>query len=91
MLPDSQDVPPLLAQGAIYQPIAAFVGVEFLLPEHGVIDWQIGVPGAAVPEAAVDEDRQLEFGEDEAGFAEEEIMPPPPFQLTFLSRRRIDG
>ena len=65
----SDDSPPLLAERPAHETVAPFVGVEFLFPEGAIADRQIRVPGAAVPEAAVDEDRQLEGWEDEVGVA----------------------
>ena len=56
MLPEAQDAPAELAEGAGDEVIASAIGGEFLAPEGGVGFRRCGVEWAAVPVAAVDED-----------------------------------
>ena len=65
MFPDAEDAPAASAQEAGDEAVAVGVAGEFLFPEGAVADGRGPVLRTAVPEAAVDEDRQAEFGEDE--------------------------
>jgi len=56
MLPDGDDRPPMLAEFFRGPVVPAPVGVELGCPEPRIGGWQFPVLGAAVPEAAVDED-----------------------------------
>jgi len=54
--PDSDDVPPCPAQGAVYQPVAGFVALDFTSPPSRAVRRPRRVLGTAVPETTVNED-----------------------------------
>jgi hypothetical protein len=55
VLPDAYHEPSALFQRAVNELVSPFIAGEFTKPELPIIDGHIGVLGAAVPEAAVDE------------------------------------
>lgn len=73
MFPDAEDAPAFGFEGAVDEAVAGFVGGEFAEPEFGVVGGQVGVFGAAVPEAAVDKNGEFVFREDEVAVAR---LPP---------------
>ena len=77
MLPDPNYFPALGAEGAGDEFIAGLVAGDFLAPEFRVMLRLRAVDRAAVPEAAVDEDRQMQFEENEIRFARELRSAPP--------------
>jgi len=56
VLPGSQDLPASFPELCVGISISALVGLDLLAPEVGVIGGPGRVLGAAVPEAAIDED-----------------------------------
>ena len=76
-MPDAENAPATGAEGAVNELVTGLVAGEFLAPEGTVIDGQIGMFGAMMPEAAVHEDDEFLFGKGEVGFAEKGIMTPP--------------
>jgi hypothetical protein len=69
MFPDAQHAPAAGAEGAANEPVAGHVFRQLALPKRAVIHRHVRVPRALMPETAVNEDGQPEFGEDEVGFA----------------------
>lgn len=67
VLPDSDDGPAELTERRIGAPISSDVCVELLAPPLRVVLRRCGVLRTAMPEAAVDEDRDLLFGEADVG------------------------
>ncbi len=55
VFPNAKDGPSGFAQGAIDEVVAFFVGGKFAPPEGAVVDGQVGMFGAGVPETAVHE------------------------------------
>ena len=80
MFPEAEDAPALGAERAgdeaaclavaLAKAIAGAVGGDFLLPEGDVRFGSSAVERAAVPEAAVDEDGEFEFGKREVWTAD---------------------
>jgi hypothetical protein len=56
VLPDPQDLPASIPELRIGISVSALVGLDLLTPEVGIADGPGRVLGAAVPEAAIDED-----------------------------------
>lgn len=77
VLPDPKYAPARFAEGAIDKAVARLVARDLFAPESGVLPALGGVERAAVPETAVDEDGEAEFGENEIGFAGEHAVPLP--------------
>ena len=65
MLPDAQHAPTATAKCACHEPVASLVGRKLSPPEGTVVDRKVRVPWAAVPETAIDEDREPLLGKDE--------------------------
>lgn len=77
VLPDSEDTPAVVAEGAGDKTVAGLIACEFFPPEGTVVHWQVGVLRAGVPEAAVYKNGEAHFSENEIGFAENWLMAPP--------------
>lgn len=77
MLPDAKNTPALRAEGPGHEAITSLIAGKFFPPERGVVPRFRGVHGAAVPEAAVDEDREFQFGKNKVWFAEQRSVSPP--------------
>jgi len=77
VLPDAQDPPAGLAEGAGDEPVADLVCGQFLPPERGVVAWFGTVLRTPVPETAVHEDRQAVAAKDEVRLPENGLIPPP--------------
>ncbi len=71
VLPDTDHFPALGAEGAGDEAVAGLVGRNLLPPERGVGLGLGGVLGTTVPEAAIDENGEFQFGENKVGFAGE--------------------
>ena len=72
--PDAADAPAHGAQGAGDEAVAGSVAGNFFAPELGILLGRRGVEGAAVPEAAVDEDGEAVRAENEVGFHAEGLQ-----------------
>ena len=59
VLPDAEDAPAAGAEGAGHEAVAGAIGGELFEPEGGVGFGLRGVERAAVPKAAVEEDRAI--------------------------------
>ena len=68
MLPHAEDAPAAGAESAGDEAVAGAVGGNLIAPKGGVGFRPGGVERAAVPEAAVDEESELEVREDVVGF-----------------------
>src|ERR1019366_3534867 len=67
VFPNPQDPPVGPPQGARHQKITRSVAGKFIFPK-GAVGFRLGrVLGAAMPETAVHEDRQLELGKNKIG------------------------
>ena len=91
MLPDADDFPALVPELAGDAAVAGHVGLAFAVPE-GAVGFGTGVAlGAAVPEASVDEDGDLLFGnrglarwplgKSKVGLSRQREMPSPAGDL----------
>src|SRR5882724_283873 len=58
VLPDADDAPVGPPQGAVHQPVARDVAGEFLFPERRIAFGLRAMPGAAMPETTIHEDRE---------------------------------
>lgn len=67
MFPNTNYDPAAFPQGAVYAAIPRPVARDLFAPELRVGFWLGGVFRATVPETAVDEDGDVEQGEDEVG------------------------
>jgi hypothetical protein len=77
VLPDSQDFPAMLPEGAIHNFVTSFIPGEFLFPEC-VIDCRLRrVLWTAVPETTIHENSEFEFGENKIRLAKDFLIPPP--------------
>ena len=65
VFPDAQHTPIGPPQGARHQPVPRLIGRELLSPERGVALGLGRVLRSAVPETAVHEHHQPQFGKDE--------------------------
>jgi len=74
VLPNPEDLPAKLAEGAGDEAVAGLVGGDLFPPEGGVLPGLAEMPRAPVPEAAVDKDRQLARPKDEVGSDRESAM-----------------
>ena len=80
VLPRSDDEPAVRHQRRRVPPVAAPVGVELGPPPLGVRFWRDRVLGTAVPETAVDEDRDPCSGEDDVRSALDTLSVDPEAQ-----------
>lgn len=64
MLPEPQNVPALLLQFSFILSVALYVALEFSFPEVCIRFGHDTVNGAAMPEAAINENSHLYFGEN---------------------------
>jgi hypothetical protein len=83
VLPEANYRPPFRSQKACDRQVAALVPLDLLRPEGGVRSWPHSVSQAAMPEAAVDENRHPSDGEHNIGAAGDAIVdaitqPPRP-------------
>jgi hypothetical protein len=69
VFPNPKDGPSGFAQGANDNEVAFFVGGKFAPPEGAIVDGQVGMFGAGVPETAVHKKREPHATEDEIRFA----------------------
>ena len=81
MFPDAEDAPAFLAEENSGGAIAAHVPFDFSVPIFFVAGRHAAVFGAAVPKAAVHEDREAFFREDEIGAAGDVGVTAPPFEF----------
>src|ERR1700676_5008986 len=86
MLPNPHDAPAEPAEGAGHEPVPGLVGGGFFAPEGTVVNGQIGMPGATMPEAAIDEYREPLASENEVRLAEDGLMPPPAGDAVFAEQ-----
>lgn len=77
VLPHPNHPPAASAQRAVHAAIAGLVGRELLTPKRSVGLGLGRVLGAAVPEAAVDEDCDLELVKCEVGLSRQFCAAPP--------------
>jgi hypothetical protein len=63
--PNPHHLPAGATQSAVYDPVAGFVAGQFLFPERPVVRRLGRVLGASMPETAVNENGELELGENE--------------------------
>ena len=71
VFPDADDSPAQSLEFGVDPLVAGHVAVDFLVPVGAVGCGSSAVLGAAVPEAAVDEDGDARLDEDDVGFAGE--------------------
>ncbi|GAA3709822.1 hypothetical protein GCM10022238_26010 [Gordonia hankookensis] len=60
MLPEAQDMPVPVRKICVSSSVSSHIVVQLLSPPLGVRSWACCVFGASVPEAAIDEDDELE-------------------------------
>jgi hypothetical protein len=77
MFPDADDAPAGLAEVAVYFFVAGDIAKEFLAPEGAIVFGHGAVFGAAVPKAAINENGEALFGENEVGFAKQREPSTP--------------
>ncbi len=77
MLPDAEDAPAVGTQMTGDGAITRGVGVEFPFPKGAIVPRHVGMFGAAVPEAAIDKDRDALFAKHEIRPAKHIGMTPP--------------
>lgn len=77
VFPNAEDAPASLAEKAINPAVPGLVGGELFPPERATNRRESGVPGTAVPEAAVNEDGQTTFWKCEVGRAGNFQVTPP--------------
>jgi len=78
MLPDVYDIPPENSESFILGPIPPEVAVDLRSPPFPIVLWQHSVLRAAVPKAAVHEDRDLRPRERKIGMSRELGMDSEP-------------
>jgi hypothetical protein len=71
VLPEAEDRPALPAQRPGDEPIPGLIAGQLFQPKLRVVPRLRRMLRAAVPEAAVNEDGEFQFGEKEIGFAGE--------------------
>jgi hypothetical protein len=77
VFPNSQDVPAVFSEGACDKPIPCHVGRQFLFPEWPVVHWQVGMPWASMPEAAVNENNDALPAKGEVRFSKMLLSTTP--------------
>lgn len=77
MLPDAHDLPPALLQGACNESVALFVPVQLGPPEGVIVSRLVPMFGAAVPEAAINENREPDLRKDKIRPAEDFAVSAP--------------
>ena len=77
VLPKPDDTPAGFSQRARYKPVACLVPGQLTAPERAVVFWFCGVLGTTMPEASVNEHRQLVHLENEIWFPEHRLITPP--------------
>lgn len=77
VFPDPHDPPAFCPEGPRDEPVAGSIARKFLHPERCVVLRLCGMPGATVPETAVDEDGEAQFRENEIRTPENGVMPTP--------------
>ena len=70
MFPYTQYTPTTGSERFCNQSVASPICGEFILPKKAVIDRHIGMPGASMPETAVDKDDNALFAKHKVGFSE---------------------
>ena len=76
VLPDAEDSPASFAERAIHEAASGSVAGNFGEPEFCVLLRLVAVNRTPVPKAFVDEDGEVEFGENKVGFAGEVAVSP---------------
>lgn len=77
MLPNSDDAPAIFTQNAVDPAVAGLVRGELLFPERTIASGNFAVLGAAVPKAAVHEERESRLPKEEIRLAENFLIPAP--------------
>jgi len=77
MLPDPQHEPAAGLERAADETVAFAVAFQLRFPELPILHRHSAVRSAGVPEAAIDEDGELESGEYKVRFAENRLAAPP--------------
>ena len=90
MFPDAEDGPAFLAEEFFGGAVAVDVALDFFEPIFLVGGGHAAVFGAAVPEAAVDEDGEALFGEDEIRTARNGGVAAPAFEARGAEERDED-
>lgn len=83
MLPHPYHLPPAILQFSVYFLVAIDVATDLGFPELGVGGRFAVALGAAVPEAAVDEEGDAELGEHEVRFAGKRPVAAPALDAVF--------
>ena len=84
MSPDPQDAPAGLAEKMAGQAVARGIAPNLAFPIFCMGLGHAAVPGAAVPEAAIHEDRQPCFAEAEVWTPREQLVPAPSRDMEAL-------
>ena len=77
VLPHPQDTPTHSSQGAGNRTVAHYIPRKLLLPVSSIALWQPGVFRTTMPEASIDENKDVLFLEHKVRFAESWLISPP--------------
>jgi hypothetical protein len=78
MLPNPEYAPAARPKRPANQLVAPLICFEFLLPELAIINGEIRVFRALMPETSIHKDRQFEFGKDKIRFPRNWPVATPP-------------
>jgi hypothetical protein len=87
MLPNPQNAPTELPQGAVDPPVSVLVSQNLRLPELAVLHRDGSAIPTTVPKASVNEHRQMFSAKNEIWLAWKSLVTPPPTN-TICSKQR---
>jgi hypothetical protein len=77
MLPEAQDSPTCVSQGATYLPVPDDIGLNFCFPVVAPHAWQPTMLRTSVPETSVNKDNNTSLRKDKVWFAFKGESAPP--------------
>jgi|SRR5579862_5239642 len=79
MFPYPEDAPTVCREESVHLSVTKSIASQFLSPKVGVRGWHVSAFAAAMPEAAVNEDRHARFCEGKIWTTSEgKVAPPTP-------------
>jgi hypothetical protein len=77
VFPNPHDTPTILTQNVVHATVSFLVCGEFLFPERSITGRGVAMSPAAMPETAVNKNRQFCNPENEVWFSKDELTASP--------------